>query len=53
MTLLGNFEAEFDNRDSMLAAITSDVGKRVADDVPNYSPAGATVFHYAALSSGR
>jgi uncharacterized protein (TIGR02118 family) len=41
------FEAEFDSRESMLAAITSDIGKKVADDVPNYSPAGATVFHYS------
>jgi uncharacterized protein (TIGR02118 family) len=41
------FEAEFDNRASLDAAMASDIGKKLAEDVPNYSPAGATVFHYA------
>ena len=25
----------------------SDIGKKVGADVPNYSPKGATIFHFA------
>jgi hypothetical protein len=31
----------------MLAALQSEIGQRVAADVPNYSPNGATLFHFA------
>jgi uncharacterized protein (TIGR02118 family) len=40
------FQAWFEDRDAMFAALQSDIGKRVADDVPNYSPDGATLFHF-------
>ena len=32
----------------MFAALQSDIGKKVANDVPNYSPDGATLFHFPA-----
>lgn len=40
------FTALFDDSAAMFAALQSDVGRRVAADVPNYSPAGATLFHF-------
>jgi uncharacterized protein (TIGR02118 family) len=39
------FQARFDSLDSMLAALGSEHGKKVAADVPNYSPKGATLIH--------
>lgn len=42
------FQAWFEDRDAMFAALQSDIGKRVAADVPNYSPLGATLFHFSA-----
>jgi uncharacterized protein (TIGR02118 family) len=42
------FEAEFDNAATMQEALKSDIGAKVAADVPNYSPKGASIFHYAA-----
>ena len=41
------FEADFASESAMLAALGSPVGAQVAADVPNYSPAGATLMHYA------
>jgi uncharacterized protein (TIGR02118 family) len=41
------FEARFDNLESMLAALNSEHGKKVAADVPNYSPKGAALMHVA------
>ena len=40
------FQAWFDNAAAMGQAMQSDVGKKVAADVANYSPKGATLFHY-------
>jgi uncharacterized protein (TIGR02118 family) len=40
------FQATFENEAAMLAALQSEVGGRVAADVPNYSPDGATLFHF-------
>jgi uncharacterized protein (TIGR02118 family) len=40
------FQAWFD--DAMVAALQSETGGKVAADVPNYSPDGATLFHFAA-----
>jgi len=42
------FQAFFDSREAMGTALQSDVGKKIAADVPNYSPKGATIFHFAA-----
>lgn len=41
------FEADFASEASMLQALGSPLGAQVAADVPNYSPAGATLMHYA------
>jgi uncharacterized protein (TIGR02118 family) len=41
------FEADFADEAAMMAALTSEIGGRVAADVPNYSPGGATLMHYA------
>lgn len=41
------FEGRFDSMESMLAALGSEHGKKVAADVPNYSPKGATLMHVA------
>lgn len=41
------FEGRFDSFESMLAALNSDQGKKVAADVPNYSPKGAALLHSA------
>jgi len=41
------FQGYFDDVESLGAAMGSDTGRRVADDVPNYSPKGAQVFHFA------
>lgn len=40
------FEADFADQAAMLAALASEAGARVAADVPNYSPAGASLMHY-------
>jgi uncharacterized protein (TIGR02118 family) len=40
------FEADFASEASMLQALGSPIGAQVAADVPNYSPAGATLMHY-------
>jgi len=41
------FQGYFDDVESFGAAMGSDIGRQVADDVPNYSPKGAQVFHFA------
>jgi uncharacterized protein (TIGR02118 family) len=41
------FQAWFESAQAMGGAMQSDIGKKVAADVPNYSPKGATVFHFA------
>lgn len=41
------FEADFVDEETMLAALGSEVGARVAADVPNYSPGGAALMHFA------
>lgn len=41
------FQAWFADAAAMVAALQSDVGQKVAADVPNYSPDGATIFHFA------
>jgi len=40
------FQARFADQPAMFAALQSDIGKQVAADVPNYSPLGATLFHF-------
>jgi len=40
------FEADFETEAAMLAALGSPLGVAVAADVPNYSPAGATLVHF-------
>jgi uncharacterized protein (TIGR02118 family) len=40
------FQAYFDDAQAFEAAMTSDAGREVAGDVPNYSPKGAQVFHF-------
>jgi uncharacterized protein (TIGR02118 family) len=42
------FQAWFENDAAMFAALGSEIGKLVAEDVPNYSPDGATLFHFQA-----
>jgi uncharacterized protein (TIGR02118 family) len=42
------FQAWFENAETMGAALGSEIGRQVAADVPNYSPAGATLFHFPA-----
>jgi uncharacterized protein (TIGR02118 family) len=41
------FQAWFKDAAAMNAALRSEVGAKVAADVPNYSPDGATLFHFA------
>jgi uncharacterized protein (TIGR02118 family) len=41
------FQAYFADQAAMIAALQSSIGQRVAADVPNYSPDGATLFHFA------
>lgn len=41
------FMGRFDSHDAMLAALNSEQGKKVAADVANYSPKGATLMHVA------
>jgi len=40
------FQAWFEDGVAMFAALQSDIGNRVAADVPNHSPDGATLFHF-------
>lgn len=42
------FQAWFDDADAMGRALQSEIGAEVAADVQNYSPKGATLFHYGA-----
>jgi uncharacterized protein (TIGR02118 family) len=42
------FQAWFADQPAMFAALQSEIGKKVAADVPNYSPLGATLFHFPA-----
>jgi uncharacterized protein (TIGR02118 family) len=42
------FQAWFDDGAAMFSALRSEIGQKVAADVPNYSPDGATLFHFAA-----
>ncbi|WP_439519820.1 EthD family reductase [Hydrogenophaga sp.] len=46
-----HFEADFDSEADLMAALQSPMGAQVAADVPNYSPAGATLVHYDVASS--
>jgi uncharacterized protein (TIGR02118 family) len=41
------FQAYFADEATMMAALQSAIGQKVAADVPNYSPDGATLFHFA------
>lgn len=41
------FQAYFADEAAMGTALGSEVGRRVAADVPNYSPRGATLCHFA------
>ncbi|WP_031335851.1 EthD family reductase [Rhodopseudomonas sp. B29] len=41
------FQALFDSAEAMGQALQSDIGRKVASDVPNYSPKGAQLLHYA------
>lgn len=41
------FHAYFADEAAMMAALQSAVGQKVAADVSNYSPEGATLFHFA------
>jgi uncharacterized protein (TIGR02118 family) len=41
------FQAWFESPEAMGQAMQSDIGKKVGADVPNYSPKGATIFHFA------
>jgi uncharacterized protein (TIGR02118 family) len=41
------FQALFADEAAMMAALQSAIGQKVAADVPNYSPDGATLFHFA------
>ena len=40
------FEADFATEAAMFHALASPIGRAVADDVPRYSPAGATLVHF-------
>lgn len=40
------FEGDFADEAALFAALGSEIGARVAADVPNYSPAGATLMHF-------
>ena len=41
------FQAVFESAEAMGAALQSEIGGQVAADVPNYSPKGARLSHYA------
>ncbi len=41
------FQAYFESPQAMGQAMQSPIGAKVAADVPNYSPKGATIFHFA------
>lgn len=41
------FQAYFSDAKAMQAALMSDAGQKVAGDVPNYSPKGASLCHFA------
>jgi uncharacterized protein (TIGR02118 family) len=41
------FQAYFADEAAVKAALQSGIGQKVAADVPNYSPDGATLFHFA------
>ncbi|MCA1525322.1 EthD family reductase [Bradyrhizobium yuanmingense] len=40
------FQAFFSDAAAMDAALGSEIGRKVAADVPNYSPKGATLCHF-------
>ena len=40
------FQAWFDSAEAMIVALQSEIGQKVAADVPNYSPGGATLCHF-------
>jgi uncharacterized protein (TIGR02118 family) len=42
------FQAWFEDAAAMFSALQSEIGSKVASDVPNYSPDGATLFHFRA-----
>lgn len=46
------FWATFDDAAAMQAALASEIGRRVAADVPNYSPKGATLVHFDVPAPG-
>jgi uncharacterized protein (TIGR02118 family) len=46
------FQAEFASGAALEQAMMSEVGQEVAQDVPNYSPRGAQVFHFAKEGPG-
>jgi uncharacterized protein (TIGR02118 family) len=44
------FTAVFDSAEAMGQALQSEIGRKVAADVPNYSPKGAQLMHYSVES---
>jgi uncharacterized protein (TIGR02118 family) len=44
------WEGVFADRDSLFAALRSEVGAKVAADVPNYSPKGAAMLEMEEIS---
>jgi len=44
------FQAFFESPQAMGQAMQSEQGKKVAADVPNYSPKGATLFHFTPVN---
>lgn len=41
------FQGYFEDAAAMGAALESDIGQKVAADVPNYSPKGAQLVHFS------
>jgi len=41
------FQGWFESEEMMGRALQSEIGAKVAADVPNYSPKGARLFHFA------
>ena len=40
------FEGDFESKDAFFAAVSSEIGGRVAADVPNYDTGGSVMLHY-------
>jgi uncharacterized protein (TIGR02118 family) len=46
------FEAEFDDRAAVMSAMASTEGQALVADLPNYSPAGATMLMFEVQDRG-